>query len=307
MFISEDRPVTISKDAFLLTLLCLIAVTVLVNCTNPISSNGGNASFTFTVADVGQGLAQFGVMDGRAVLWDMGPPSQYPAWRGAYNSLGRPRIEMIVISHFDNDHYGGLQHLDENTEWSGAIAVSPVEDTAGIRSVAAAEWRNRINFHVYAAGDTLKVFGNVEIICLWPPRDTDPELPLNSRDKNRYSMVFSVRHGHSRALVTSDIDYEAMNAITLHSAHNLRAQILSAPHHGSAGSVHPLFFAYVSADAAIISCSRQNTHGHPSRQMVDELTYQGTRLFYTYLDHSVTFTSNGHYWQYSSANNYSQN
>jgi competence protein ComEC len=203
---------------------------------------------------------------------------------------------MIVISHFDNDHYGGLQHLDGNIDWGGLIVVSPFEDTAGIRRIAADTWKGRINFRFCVAGDTLVFFNNVEIICLWPPRDIEADMPLNSRDKNRYSLVFSVRHGHNRALITSDIDYEAMDAITIRSGHDLRAQILLAPHHGSASSVHPLFFAYVSASTAVISCAAQNSYGHPSRQMVDELTYQGVRLQYTYLDHSVTFTSNGYYW-----------
>jgi competence protein ComEC len=272
--------------------LCAICV----NCANnPVNSAGGGERFAFTVADVGQGLAQFGVVNGRAVVWDVGGPGQYPAWRAVYNSLGRPRVEVVVISHSDADHYGGLQHFDSNVDWTGVIAVSPLEDTAKIRA-GSGVWRERVSFRFYVAGDTLRVFDSVDIICLWPPAGIETELPLDGRARNHYSLVFSVRHGHSRTLVTSDIDSAAMRLIAARSGHELRAQILSVPHHGSAGSINRVFFSYVSAEIAVISCAAQNVYGHPSRQMIDELTFLGTRQMYTYMDNTVTFSSNGYYW-----------
>jgi len=267
-----------------------------VNCNdNPVNTAGGSGRFTFSVVDVGQGLAQFGVMDGRAVVWDVGPSAQSPSWRAAYGNLGRPHIESIIISHSDADHYGGLSALDGNINWNGLIIVSPYEDTAKIRA-GSGVWRERVNFRFCAAGDTLKYLNDVNIICLWPPHGVDVELPLDGRERNHYSLVFSIRHGHSRALITSDIDSAAMESIAAHSGYGLRAQILVAPHHGSAGSVNPLFFSYVSAETAVISCARQNSYGHPSTQMLNQLIYQGARLMYTYIDNTVTFTSNGHYW-----------
>jgi competence protein ComEC len=272
-----------------------IITTLFITCTNP-ANDDGQKRFIFATANVGQGLAQFGVIDGRAVVWDMGPPNQYDLWRNAYNTLNRPRIESIIITHSDNDHYGGLEHLDASIEWNGTVIISPFEDTAKIRAASAGNFRERIKFQLCAAGDTLKILNGVNIICLWPPADIILELPLDSRERNRYSLVFSIRHGHSRAIVTGDIDSVAMEMIAVRSGYDLRAQILSAPHHGSAGSVNPLFFSYVSPQTAVVSCASQNSYGHPSREMIDVLTYMGTYLMYTYLDGTVTFTSNGYYW-----------
>jgi len=273
----------------------LAAVCLFVNCgDNPVNS-GGDGRFTFVIADVGQGLAQFGVRDGRAVVWDIGPPNQYASWRAAYNNLSRPRIESIILSHSDADHFGGLRHLDRGIDWSGAVVVSPYEDTAKIRA-GSGIWSDRVTFSFCVAGDTLKYLDNVEIICLWPPDGIDIELPLDGRERNHYSLVFSVRHGYSRALITSDIDSAAMTAIAARSGYALNAQILSVPHHGSAGSVNRLFFSYVSAETAVISCAAQNSYGHPSPSMITELMHQGARLMFTYLDNTVTFVSNGYYW-----------
>lgn len=287
---------SISKGRRAIRFSMLLAfVSLSVGCDgNPVNTAGGGERFSFTVADVGQGLAQFGAVDGRAVVWDVGPSDQYPSWRSAYNDLGRPRIESIIISHSDADHYAALRHMDGGINWSGVIIVSPYEDTAKIRA-GSGVWADRVEFRFCAGGDTLKILKSVDIVCLWPPGGIDAELPLDGRERNHYSLVFSVRHGHSRALITSDIDSAAMTRIVTRSGYDLRAQILSLPHHGSAGSVNPLFFSYVSAETAVVSCARQNTYGHPSRQMIDELTFQGVRLMYTYLDNTVTFVSNGYY------------
>jgi competence protein ComEC len=282
---------------FLLIAMILVCQLININCGNPVNEGEGGR-FMFVVADVAQGLAQFGVAGARAVVWDVGPPGQYAAWRAAYNSLGNPRIELIAISHSDLDHYGGLERFDAHINWNGMIAVSPYEDTAKIRAASSTYWRERIRFQFVTGGDTLKIFSGTDIICLWPPANINPELPLDGRERNHYSLVFSVRHGHSRALITSDIDSVAMAKIAVQSEHGLRAQILSVPHHGSAGSVNSLFFAYASPEIAVISCARQNVYGHPSAAMIDALAYQGMRLMYTFIDNTLTFTSNGYYWHY---------
>ncbi|GBU22211.1 hypothetical protein R80B4_02117 [Fibrobacteres bacterium R8-0-B4] len=274
------------------------------NCANPIDDGSAGGRFTFAVADVGQGLAQFGVIGKRAVVLDVG--ENYSAWRAAYMGLGSPRIESIIISHSHKDHYGALQSFGSTLDWSGEIVVSPYEDTAKLRDYAIA-WRDRIKFKTCARGDTLRPLGaTAEIVCLWPPQDLNIKFELfdnndndNDNDlKNHYSLVFSVRHANARALITSDIDNAAMTEIAAHCRYDLQAQILSVPHHGSAGSVNPLFFSYAAPEIAVISCSIDNKYGHPSVQMVEELQTRSVMIKYTYIDGTVTFGSNKYYWSY---------
>jgi competence protein ComEC len=283
----------------ILILKILILILISINCSNPtnIDEDRDSERFAFSVSNVSQGLAQFAVQNNRAVLFDVGPPSQYPSWHNTYASLGSPTIELIVISHSDDDHYGTLRHFAADIDWSGSLAVSPYEDTAKIRANSGA-WKDRIIFKSISKGDTLKILNSAEAICHWPPKDIAPApaLPLDGAERNHYSLVFTLRHGHNRALITSDIDSSAMEEIAASAGGGLRAQILVAPHHGSAGSVNRLFFSYVAAEKAVISCAMQNSYGHPSAQMIDQLTMLGANLFYTYIDNTVTFTSNGYYW-----------
>jgi len=276
---------------------CVIAV-FYGGCANPAdTAGGGQVRVTFAVADVGQGLAQFGVVGKRAVLWDVGPDSGYEALRTAYAGFGAPRIESVIISHSHADHCGALKRFDARFDWSGEIVVSPYEDTAALRK-SAGIWAGRVTFKPCVRGDTLRALGNVDIVCLWPPPDLEIGRPIEDNLKNRYSLVFSVRHGSARVLITSDIDSAAMSEIAVHSAHDLRAALLSVPHHGSAGSVNPLFFSYVAAETAVISCAENNTYGHPSPKMVDELEINWrVKVLYTFVPADITaFVSNGYYW-----------
>ncbi len=280
--------------SFALILFSLLSL--MINCANPANDDASGERFTFTVADVGQGLAQFGVVGKRAAVWDVG--DQYQMWYNAYRGLGNPRIESIIISHTDFDHYGALQSFGASLDWSGEIVISPYEDTAKLRRTATA-WANRVTFKRCARGDTLRPLGSaVDIICLWPPRGLVMDSLGGSEERNRYGLVFSVRHGNARALIASDIDDAAMTEIAAYERYNLRAQILSVPHHGSAGSVSPLFFSYVSPEVAVISCSADNGYGHPSPAMIHELQYHAGKIMYTYIDGTVTFGGNKYYWSY---------
>jgi competence protein ComEC len=266
-------------------------------CANPGDGAAPDVRFAFAVADVGQGLAQFGVTGRRAVAWDVGPDSGYHGWRAAYSELGSPRLESVIISHSHADHYGALKNFAAQTDWSGELVASPYEDTALLRK-SAGVWANRVAFNLCARGDTLRTLNPVEIICLWPPRGLDIQTPIPDDLKNRYSLVFSIRHNNARALVTSDIDSAAMEEIAAHSGHGLRAELTVAPHHGSKGSVNPLFFAYASAETAVISCARENAYGHPSAEMVSELMQRWrVNIAYTFIPGDNTaFVSNGYYW-----------
>ncbi len=259
------------------------------------SSEYSQSTFRFCVADVGQGLSQFGYIGGRALVWDLGPGNQYSKWKTAYGQIGEPYLEAIIISHTDEDHLGGLSMLDSNIGWSGNLIISSYEDTAKVRAEAGF-WKKRISFKFCGSMDTVGFLDSVLITCLWPPEGMDAERPLSSEERNRLSMVFLVQHGNNRVLITSDIDSLAQKMLCVQSGYSLSADILIAPHHGSAGSVDPIFFGYVSARKVIFSCSRHNSFGHPSTRMVEQCLSQGSTMLYTFIDGSVIFESNGFYW-----------
>jgi competence protein ComEC len=256
--------------------------------------------FVFAVFDVGQGLAQAAVRRGNAVLFDVGPQSGYAGWREGYGLLGRPRIALIVVSHTDEDHRGGLALLDSGVAWNGQLAVSPYEDTTLLRDSAGA-WSARVRFRTVAAGDTLAGLEGVTIECLWPPRDLDRPAVLPADERNRRSLVLRISFGGTSALVTSDIDTLAERSLCALQGAGLSSDMVVVPHHGSAGSVDASFYGYVHPGQAVISCARYNDYGQPSAVLYDVLFDQHIAARETFTEGHIVACSNGYYWDWQAA------
>jgi competence protein ComEC len=254
-------------------------------------------TFTLAVLDVGQGLSQAAIRDERAIMFDMGPLGESARWRDGYRGLGSPPIAAIVISHSDSDHVSGLAGLDTTAAFGGTLYISPLEDTARILAQSGA-WASRVRFRRVAQGDTVGGLDGVRAECLWPPRVTGPALPLSGEERNRYSLVFLLTHGACRALLTGDIDTVALDSLAFTYGWGLQAQILVAPHHGSAGGVHRVFYGYVRPSVVVISCSAHNSYGHPAAAVVDLIFEMGCEMLTTYGSGHLRAESQGCYWNW---------
>ncbi|MDD5674342.1 MAG: hypothetical protein PHC61_09270 [Chitinivibrionales bacterium] len=267
-------------------------------CSNP-QSVGSDTSFTFRVLNIGQGLAQLGVAQNRAVAWDIGDTGAAAAWQSGYAAAGTPALAAIIISHTHADHYGNLIALPSSLNFTGLILISPYEDSTLIRNNGGI-WKNMIFFRTIAQGDTLALLDKVNITCLWPPKNLGLNIPLADSLKNRYSLCFLVRYQNSSLIITSDIDSIAEKNLALGFGYDLAADFMVAPHHGSAGSVEPLFFGYVHPQRAIISCGLNNPYNLPASAMLDLLFEQGVTIMQTSQQGTITAVSDGYYWQWES-------
>jgi competence protein ComEC len=253
-------------------------------------------SLQFTVFNVGQGLSQMVRVGDTAVVFDMGPQEGYAGWKEQYAKSGRPFIAAMVISHDHADHWGGLQLLEPNVAWPGILYVSPYEDTVALRTKFPL-WKERIRFRTIAENGTLDQLDGVAIRCLWPPKGRGDSLVNNEDLKNRYSLVFMVTQGATSALITSDIDTAAERRLFLDQGDKLKSDIFVVPHHGSCGSLDPVFYGYVRPTFALISCGINNEFGHPCVPVLQWLSQMGIKEAATSVDGECLFESNGFYWK----------
>jgi competence protein ComEC len=270
-------------------LSCSLFFLICIGCTTAPQENG---EFLFSVIDVGQGLSQIGVYRERAAVWDMGGEEGYNEWLNAYNKSGRPAIDVIILSHVDLDHTGGLRLITNDINWSGQIGIHTFADTAIIRQ-RCRNWRKPLFFRTIHQDDTLMMGNDVYMQCLWPPS----HLVENEEvfDPNRHSLVFRVIHGYSSVLISSDIDSFACEEIFLRYGNQLRSDLFVVPHHGSIYSYNYSFFSSVQPNCAVLSYG-ENSYGHPSSKIISLLFSMNCQVGFTAESGSYFFNSNGYYW-----------
>jgi competence protein ComEC len=250
----------------------------------PVAALGAAVALTWTAAlarpdgllhlfalDVGQGDALLVVTpSGRRMLVDGGPvPSAVLAGLGRHLPPWDRRLDVVVLTHPDADHVGGLAAVLERYDVATVI-VPPTRGTAP----DAAAWRAALAGEGAAvvtgtAGVrvALDETGGVRADVLWPP----PSGPgTANEDVNARSVVLRLAHGRVTMLLPGDIEADT-EARLLAGGAPLDADVLKVAHHGSDTSTTPPFLAAVSPALAVVSVGAENKFGHPSPSVLARL------------------------------------
>lgn len=202
--------------------------------------------------DVGQGLAVLVTGHEYLMLYDTGPGNGLVGEQGwdmvrgtiapMIKAIGRSP-DMIVASHGDLDHAGGLPHLQADYPESQFMA-SLAEPRPGIRSCRAPDkWLG----------------GGLEFSVLHPSAG----LPYLGNDS---SCVISVKTDDFSLLLSGDISQVVEQRLA--AAATLEHNIVSVPHHGSSTSSSQVFIQAVKPELALISAATNNRFGFPRKDVM---------------------------------------
>jgi competence protein ComEC len=223
--------------------------------------------------DVGQGDALvLPTAPGEAVLVDAG--REVAAVDRCLDDLGVDRLPLVILSHLDADHVGGLAGaLGGRTV--GAVATGALPSTEdrlpavdGLIRRAGAE---RIRL---LPGDRWDE-GAVALEVLAPAL----EQATAAAEVNDLSLVVRATVRGIRILLTGDLGAEAERRLRSTGV-DLEAEVLKVPHHGSADA-DPEFLAATGATVALISVGADNTYGHPAPTLLDSLDRSGMTVHRT--------------------------
>jgi len=203
------------------------------------------------------------------------------------------KIDIMVLTHPDQDHVGGLPFLAENFE-VGEIWSSGQESEnlswQGLLEVI----RGRDIPHRIVNTDTPeRTVGGASIRILNPQRSASGKgLYFPACDYNDNSVVMKITFGATSILLTADISGPA-ETIIVTSNDDLRADILMVPHHGGYTSSTAPFLRAVRPEIAVISCGPDNTFGFPHPDVLDRYRRAGTRVLRTDTDGAVIVRTDG--------------
>lgn len=231
---------------------------------------------TLMFLSVGQGDCVVLRSEGRTMVIDSGP-NETVAERAILPKLrqmGVDRIDLLLVSHPDTDHTGGLRVLQPRADrvlMSSAFRDHPqiMENMGELGKVT---WLQR---------ETHVRVGDCRVLI------KPPQLELGEGD-NEGSPLVRVEHGASSALLFGDAGLDTENEM-LNLGRRWQSDILQAGHHGSAGSTGTPWLAAVQPRYVVISCGRKNLYGHPSPRALERIQQSGAQTLLTAEDGDVTF------------------
>jgi len=220
------------------------------------------------VLDVGQGDAIFvETPGGRQVLIDGGPsPSAVLSQLGQHMPFWDRTLDMVVLTHPDDDHITGLVEVLERYEVD-AVLFREVSCEQPICQ----RWRQilgdaAMTRHRAETGVTVGFDDGLRMDVLHPGAD----LPRGEGFNNN-SVVTRLSYGKVSFLLTGDIEAAAERKLLAQDL-SLASTVLKVAHHGGCSSTTPTFLEAVSPQVAVISAGADNEFGHPCDEVLERLT-----------------------------------
>lgn len=225
------------------------------------------------VMDVGQGDAIL-LRDGpSAILIDAG--AEPAVLRDALRRNGVSRLDIFLVTHFHDDHYGGAAALRHG------VTVKRVLVTADDPTLVPDDVRGlKVPIELVSAGDTLTV-GGLRCDVVSPAGDVEDPAT------NESSVVMIVQSRTRNVLLTGDAEAPVLEPL-------VRAGILShldvfkVGHHGSRPSVTPALLEALTPRVALVSVGAGNRYGHPNPEAMSHLSASGIEVRRTDLEGDLT-------------------
>lgn len=238
-----------------------------------------------TVLDVGHGQTIFAQLPGKGnILFDAGSLNRADIGRrivAAYlRYCGTARLDAIVISHNDIDHINGIPEIVESCNVDAIYANDLFFDKSDEWGTAAflKETLLKQALDVVPLSVNYDAFERAGITVLWPSEESEQNSELNEND---LSVVSLIEFGGRRVLLCSDIESLAQRELLRLFPH-LRADVIIAPHHGSAKTAEHEFLQKLEPKILICSCG---TTAYEKKRVIGP---RGpARTFYTARDGAV--------------------
>lgn len=270
----------------------LILVVLFFSCA-PSTKKPTPASLGIYFLDVGQGDSEYIVLtNGKNVLIDGGPKKNEAKLAAFLSSHSITKIDYLVLSHPDEDHYGGLEYVFDHCQVNNFYDTKLVKQGADeVRKKAKAEPGCQI--HYSSANTTLTWDPKVKIQVLSAYAPNTP----SASSSNNASIVLKMTYNNNSVLFTGDIDKKVENDLIKKHGDNLSSDVLKVAHHGSAYGSSKTFLDKVKPKSSYIEVDAKDSkaiqYGHPDPKTMVRLQNTGSKVYRTDLDGTITVTSNG--------------
>ena len=250
-----------------------------------------SAPLMIQVLDVGQGLSVLIKTSQHAMLVDtgaklfngsdMGEKVVMPALR----AQGITRLDQLMLTHLDNDHSGGADHILAQLPVTRLSSSEPFGQHPTYLCEAGQQWQwDGILFRTLSP---------------LPAHRRNAALNPKLSTKNERSCVLMVelpaqgQLAAQRVLIMGDAGLYT-EFLMLQQQRDLKADLLIVGHHGSAHSSSTPFLQAVQPQRAVISAGYLNRYQHPAAIVLARLQQQGIAIDSTISSGTLTYELGQH-------------
>lgn len=264
--------------------------------------------------DVGQGDATLVQLGTFQLLVDGGPPNdKVIECLGRYVPFVDRTIELVVATHQDSDHIGGLNSVFANYHVRELVWNGEEKQTADFLTFSQAVQREQdsgMRVSIVAHASEINIGSNLVATYLFPRvarfsnatqvsrkcethlQDITGTNSMTDISSNDGSIVLFVRYKQVTILLMGD--QETTGELTLSCLGLLEPMtIVKVGHHGSKSSSSMEFVSRTQPEYAVISVGKNNRFGHPSPEVVSRYDLFRSVLLRTDLMGSIELLSDG--------------
>lgn len=251
------------------------------------------ASIRLTIFDVGQGQSIL-IQDslGNDVLIDGGPDGSAAEKLAQSLPFFNRNLELVVLTHPDADHLTGLLAVLEKFPVGAVLLTGVVGPNQRYQDLVEILLENNTPVYQAIAGTSVILADQAEVLILNPQESFWARRVSRT---NQTSIAALLRFGDVRALLTGDIDLSTEKRL-ISSGTELKADVMTVPHHGSRNSTSEELLENVRPELAVISVGRDNPYGHPAQAVLQRLKAEGVAVYRTDLDGDLKLETDGAGW-----------
>ena len=245
--------------------------------------------------DVGQGDSTFIITPKNKTILIDGGGSNTGSFDVGENTLlpyildkGYNKIDLMIISHFDSDHVGGLLTILEEIKVEKVLIAKQEEQSENYKRFLNIVKEKNIPVIIGKEGDKINIEKDLYLDILFPESEQIEENVINNN-----SLVFNIHYNNFSMLFTGDIEEIAeKRIIEITNKSRLKADIIKIPHHGSKTSSTRELLEIVLPKIALIGVGKDNLFGHPSSETIDKLDELEIKTYRTDINGEIMINVN---------------
>ncbi|MCH5264919.1 MAG: MBL fold metallo-hydrolase [Lachnospiraceae bacterium] len=239
---------------------------------------------TVSYLDVGQGDATLIQKGGFHMLIDAGNNNKGETVVECLKQAGVKKLDVLVGTHPDSDHIGGLDTVIENIPVETLYLPKATKETKTYQDVEKAMKAKKLTAQMPEIGKEYTYEKNLVLRFLSPDETYS--------DANNNSLVVQAAYGKTRFLFMGDAEEEAEKKL-VEKQYDLECDVLKLGHHGSHTATSQTFLQKADPVYAIISCGRDNSYGHPHAEVLARLEEEDVQIYRTDTMGTIQAVSDG--------------